>query len=589
MKQCIKCRQQIEDSCDVCPYCGQWQAQIKETENVKTTKACVKCRQQISLDCEECTYCGQIQPVEKIDNEINADDVKQADKKKQWKIALVVFGVGVLLLVGIRGIIIWSSQTPTPVSTTSYTYATQATTEPNIELYESIVEESDNDMGGRIIYDYTQFWKKYEENLKTSGDTMTDKEVEDSVKTLSDLSYYEINSGNQAQTNKAVTIYSPTTDWILSDFSTTIGKESDSGKIISVMTIIQGDLSKVHSAFCASVMCNIPYVDAFTLIEESVDKLIDNENALCVYNNIIFTYGTSGDNLTLTLFAASDKVIETVGKEKDVIYLDANINNESSEEDPYLEKLKRAGVPIIEKTGRIDLWQYESSDKYIESKWISDNDYYISEFTDHLSLEKVSIDAIDGDTLDIPELGYKGKPITVISGYLEIVGNETPNIVKNVIIPDSVILIEENAFSGFNEFENLESVYLSDSVYQINDAAFYTGYCGTEGDPNTMTFFTNNKLKSVRMSQNIHFIDGDNFYTESIYLPKSLKRLNCLSVYASEINYEGSEDDWNNLDYHYDYEQREYVNEDIYNPLYDYKKYLEYTGVKINYNCTQEE
>ncbi len=111
MKKCIKCRQQIPDSCDVCTYCGQWQTPENETHEkdvIKTTKACVKCKQQIPIDCEECIYCGQPQPKNEKDDKdctYNSYYVEEDYRKKRGKIAVIILAVCIPLFASIIALV----------------------------------------------------------------------------------------------------------------------------------------------------------------------------------------------------------------------------------------------------------------------------------------------------------------------------------------------------------------------------------------------------------------------------------------------------------------------------------------------------
>lgn len=146
MKQCIKCRQQIDDTCDVCPYCGQWQSQVEEIEVIKNTKPCTKCKQQIPLDCEECTYCGQVQPVNSqsetnVNNEIDSKELEKEQRKKAWKISLIVGGIisVMVILITVISIAIPESDYSTP--TESKETPIQTITEP------TTIDNSVNGMG----------------------------------------------------------------------------------------------------------------------------------------------------------------------------------------------------------------------------------------------------------------------------------------------------------------------------------------------------------------------------------------------------------------------------------------------------------
>lgn len=145
MKKCIKCRQEIPDDCEVCTYCGQWQNQIKEESFLKTTKQCVKCKQKIPVDCEECTFCGQLQPINENEkdrgNTLNAENTEKENLKKQWKTAVVVIAVSVIVFIGIISMIM----TPSTKKESSSTSYQKSTTEPII---------SDNSVNGKGYYHF---------------------------------------------------------------------------------------------------------------------------------------------------------------------------------------------------------------------------------------------------------------------------------------------------------------------------------------------------------------------------------------------------------------------------------------------------
>lgn len=143
MKKCIKCRQEIPDDCEVCTYCGQWQNQIKEESFLKTTKQCVKCKQKIPVDCEECTFCGQLQPINENEkdrgNILNAENTEKENLKKQWKTAIVVIAVSLIVFIGIISMIMTPS-TKKDSSSTEYQTSTAS------------IEPIDNSVDGKGYY-----------------------------------------------------------------------------------------------------------------------------------------------------------------------------------------------------------------------------------------------------------------------------------------------------------------------------------------------------------------------------------------------------------------------------------------------------
>ena len=127
------------------------------------------------------------------------------------------------------------------------------------------------------------------------------------------------------------------------------------------------------------------------------------------------------------------------------------------------------------------------------------------------------------------------------------------------IIPDSVKTI---GLAAFFWCDNLESITMSDNVETIEDHAFY--YCFS--------------LKDVTFSKNLKTIERFAFYVcreleeiiipdgtesiklyafagcenlKSVYIPKSIQYINCNAFIGTdaltEINYCGTEEDWNNI------------------------------------------
>ena len=143
MKKCIKCRQEIPDDCEVCTYCGQWQEQIQEKSSIETTKQCIKCKQHIPINCEECTFCGQLQPINENEkdrgNTLNAENTEKENLKKQWKTAVVVIVVSVIVFIGIISMIMTPS-TKKESSSTDYQTSTAS------------IEPIDNSVDGKGYY-----------------------------------------------------------------------------------------------------------------------------------------------------------------------------------------------------------------------------------------------------------------------------------------------------------------------------------------------------------------------------------------------------------------------------------------------------
>ncbi|MGN0595621.1 MAG: hypothetical protein ACI4I6_10710 [Hominimerdicola sp.] len=192
-------------------------------------KECLKCKQLIPIDCEECKYCGQIQPTYKNDedNMYNEENAKKENSNKQWWIASIIITVGVIVCIGIIPMIIMHMMDARVNEydkiENAYQVYTQSTTEQTMLLNGSIVEKSNNDTGGRIIYNFQEFWEKYgdillAENNSFENSDISEDDIEQFVSNLSDTSRYEVTEGNQNQTNASVKIYTPTTDWILQTY-----------------------------------------------------------------------------------------------------------------------------------------------------------------------------------------------------------------------------------------------------------------------------------------------------------------------------------------------------------------------------------
>lgn len=126
-------------------------------------KQCIKCKQQIPDDAMFCVECGQLQSINENDEErgntFNAENTEKKKRKKQWKIAGIVFGAGVLLFVLVLRLASCSTPKTKPYSSSnSYSY-TEPTTVDNsvngmgyynfdnsmedaIEKYRNIVDET---------------------------------------------------------------------------------------------------------------------------------------------------------------------------------------------------------------------------------------------------------------------------------------------------------------------------------------------------------------------------------------------------------------------------------------------------------------
>lgn len=103
-----------------------------------------------------------------------------------------------------------------------------------------------------------------------------------------------------------------------------IGTEQYSGKIMNVSAILSDTSLKTNATLCIAIMCNVSLEDAANLLNESLNKVANDQNTLSVYNNICFSYKTPGDILTLYLLAASDKFINEMSEKSNIVYLDTN-------------------------------------------------------------------------------------------------------------------------------------------------------------------------------------------------------------------------------------------------------------------------
>ena len=131
-----------------------------------------------------------------------------------------------------------------------------------------------------------------------------------------------------------------------------------------------------------------------------------------------------------------------------------------------------------------------------------------------------------------------------LSNYITNIGSETflyCSNLKSIIIPDSVTSIDEFAFYGCT---SLESVKISENITQTSRWLF--GNCTS--------------LESIELTKKLETIT---YYTfdgctdlKSIFVPKSVKNvyhdafLDCNSF--SDIYYEGSESEWNNVSIQYE-------------------------------------
>lgn len=221
-----------------------------------------------------------------------------------------------------------SSHSDTKTNTKSEISLTEPTTveEGIVPLNESVVEESSNDTGARVKYDFYGFWKKYKSIMvsrlsSSESDSNKYDNVEQAIDILSDVSNYDIDNVNQERTNTATKLYTPKD---LSRMNIVIGTEQYSGKIMNVSAILSDTSLKTNATLCTAIMCNVSFEDAANLLNESLNKVANGQNTLPVYNNICFSYKTSGDIVTLHLLAASDKFINEMSEKSNIVYLDTN-------------------------------------------------------------------------------------------------------------------------------------------------------------------------------------------------------------------------------------------------------------------------
>lgn len=176
-------------------------------------RRCPKCGFLLNENDRYCENCGEdcsaVEDYETAETvSLNEPKNEQKEKlKKQWKIAGIVFGAFVLVFAGILALVLFplnnSSHSDTKTKTKSESSLTEPTTveEGIVPLNESVVEESSNDTGARVKYDFYGFWKKYKSicvSRLSSSESDSNKydNVEQAVDILSDVSNYDIDNGN---------------------------------------------------------------------------------------------------------------------------------------------------------------------------------------------------------------------------------------------------------------------------------------------------------------------------------------------------------------------------------------------------------
>lgn len=358
-------------------------------------RRCPKCGFLLNENDRYCENCGEdcsaVEDYETAETvSLNEPKNEQKEKlKKQWKIAGIVFGAFVLVFAGILALVLFplnnSSHSDTKTNTKSEISLTEPTTveEGIVPLNESVVEESSNDTGARVKYDFYGFWKKYKSicvSRLSSSESDSNKydNVKQAVDILSDVSNYDIDNGNQERTNTATKLYTPKD---LSRMNIVIGTEQYSGKIMNVSAILSDTSLKTNATLCIAIMCNVSLEDAANLLNESLNKVANDQNTLSVYNNICFSYKTPGDILTLYLLAASDKFINEMSEKSNIVYLDTNYS---------------AAEPTTAKSDKSD----SSYDDYNDYDDYYDDDYILPD-SGTRKLTNSDLAGLDADELEL--------------------------------------------------------------------------------------------------------------------------------------------------------------------------------------------
>lgn len=139
-----------------------------------------------------------------------------------------------------------------------------------------------------------------------------------------------------------------------------------------------------------------------------------------------------------------------------------------------------------------------------------------------------------GETLTIPST-YNGKPVT------EVMGGPDNDIVKHVIMPNTITLIDYNAFQNWT---NLESITLSNQLTELKNG----------------TFSGATKLKSVILPSSVTTIDENVFEDctslEYIVVPTSVTSFKWAFIGMTQdfkLLYQGTKTQWNNINRHSDW------------------------------------
>lgn len=132
-------------------------------------RRCPKCGFLLNENDRYCENCGEdcsaVEDYETTETvSLNEPKDEQKEKlKKQWKIAGIVFGAFVLVFAGILALVLFplNNSSHSDTKTKSESSLTEPTTveEGIVPLNESVVEESSNDTGARVKYDFYGFWK----------------------------------------------------------------------------------------------------------------------------------------------------------------------------------------------------------------------------------------------------------------------------------------------------------------------------------------------------------------------------------------------------------------------------------------------
>ena len=575
MPYCENCGNKLNSEDKFCANCGTLIAQYEGRDcdsNNQLPNNSITYKPNLQSSPNDASFDSKNSPY----SEANQTQFTPAPQNKQNNkntktITLVIICILFLFIIFVIIGVVSCSGSNSNSNTVTYSSSSVSYTTAQANKINDIVEESDNDTGARTIFDFDSFWDKYYENetayFSTAANytSSTAEVLKSNFDFISDISNYEITNGNQANSNKSVKIITPTMDWILHESSTTFGTEKANEKIINIQTLVSDTISQVHCAICISVMCEVSVIDASHLLDEALNKVAENSKSLPVFNNIAFmfsTTGTNNDNLTLTLYAVSDKGIDKFAQTRNIVNLSLDSSSNSSQINSASSETSVETATEIETTPYdIDWDEYSSEERKIKTL---KNDSFIYDVYPEL----VSITGYLGNNtvIEIPS-HLENLPVTVIDSISGTIEGSPVNYdfvhykVKNVIIPETVIRIDRYAF-GF--CEGLEKIEIPDNVYSLGEEAFShcTNLKSVKLSNNIRsllrsTFATCQSLKSVIMPENLEFI-GDNCFDicelTSIYIPASVKEIHKDSISTlalmniTDIYYGGTKEQANNIE-----------------------------------------